>query len=71
MFVELHHRRPADDLHDMLNVLKVNDMYTVNILSFVNKCLLLDIPPIFADNFKYQEVDYDLRFKIKTGGTQI
>ena len=37
----------------------------MNILFFfVNKCLLLDVPPVFADYAKYQEVNYDRRFKI-------
>ena len=54
---------PTDDLHAMLNILKVNDMFKTNILSFVNRCLLFDVPPVFYDYFKYKEVNYDLRFK--------
>ena len=52
-----------DDLHAMLNMLKVNDMFKTNILSLVNRCLLLDVPPVFYDYFKYQEVNYDLHLK--------
>ena len=58
MLLQLHYRTPTDDLHAMLNILKVNDMFKTNILSFVNRC-----PPVFYDYFKYQEVNYDLRFK--------
>ena len=63
MLLQLHYRTPTDDLHAMLNILKVNDMFKTNILSFVNRCLLFDVPPVFYDYFKYQEVNYDLRFK--------
>ena len=63
MLLQLHYRTPTDDLHAMLNILKVNDMFKTNILSLVNRCLLLDVPPVFYDYFKYQEVNYDLRLK--------
>ena len=63
MLLQLHYRTPTDDLHAMLNILKVNDMFKTNILSFVNRCLLFDVPPVFYDYFKYQEVNYNLRFK--------
>ena len=43
---------PADGSHNILNILEVNYMYKVNNLSFVNKCLLLDVPPFFADEYK-------------------
>ena len=63
MLLQLHYRTPTDDLHAMLNILKVNDMFKTNILSFVNRCLLFDVSPVFYDYFKYQEINYDLRFK--------
>ena len=63
MLLHLHYRTPTDDLHAMPNMLKVNDMFKTNILSFVKRCLLFDVPPVFYDYFKYQEVNYDLRFK--------
>ena len=63
MLLQLHYRTPTDDLHAMLNILKVNDMFKTNILSFFNRCLLFDVPPVFYDYFKYQEVNYDLRLK--------
>ena len=62
MLLKLHYRTPMDDLHAMLNILKVNDMFKTNILSLVNRCLL-DVPPVFYDYYKYQEVNYDLRLK--------
>ena len=63
MLLQLHYRTPKDDLHAMLNILKVNDMFKTNVLSLVNRCLLLDVPPVFYNYSKYQEVNYDLRLK--------
>ena len=63
MLLQHHYRTPTDDFHAMLNILKVNDMFKTNILSLVNRCLLFDVPPVFYECFKYQEVNYDLRFK--------
>ena len=31
MLLQLHYRTPTDDLHAMLNILKVNDMFKTNI----------------------------------------
>ena len=48
---------------NMLYILKVNDTYAKNSLSFVNRCLLLDAPPAFADYVNDPEVNYGLRSK--------
>ena len=63
MLLQLHNRTPTDDLHNMLNISKVNGVYEMNVLFFVQKCLLLDVPPVLADHFKHQEVNYDRRFQ--------
>ena len=63
MSLQLHYRTPTDDLHAMFHILKVNDMFKTNIFSFVNRCLLFDVLPVFYDYFRYQEVNYDLRLK--------
>ena len=47
MLPQLHYRTPTDNLHAMLNILKVNYMFKTNILSLVYRCLLLDVPPVF------------------------
>ena len=36
MLLQLNYSTPTDDLHAMLNILKVNYMFKTNILSFVN-----------------------------------
>ena len=63
MLLQLHYRTPTDDLHAMLTIWKVNDKFKTNIVSLVNRCLLLYVPPVFYDYLKYQEVNNDLRLK--------
>ena len=36
MLLQLNYSTPTDDLHAILNILKVNDMFKTEILSFVN-----------------------------------
>ena len=55
MLLQLHYKTPIDDLHNMLNILKV-DYIEVDILYFVNNCSLLDVSPdpVFASYGTYQ-----------------
>ena len=52
---------PTDILHKDLNILKVHDIYKVNILCFVNKCLLGQCPPIFENYYHTRNNSYNMR----------
>ena len=52
---------PTNDLHRELNILKVNDIFLSNTLTFVNCCLRGDYPVYFRDYYVYRNVTYNLR----------
>ena len=52
---------PTDALHKDLRVLKVSDLYKVNILVFVNKCLMGLCPDIFMEYYTHKVSAYNLR----------
>ena len=54
---------PTDTLHQTLNMLKVSDIYQVNILSFVNDIVSGRWPNVFQDYFELKQNTYDLRTK--------
>ena len=54
---------PTDTLHQTLNMLKVSDIYQVNILSFVNDTVSGRWPNLFQDYFELIRNTYDLRTK--------
>ena len=53
-FLNLKHRYHTNNLHIKLQILKVKDIYEVNILAFVRKCLLHECPDLFHDYYSYQ-----------------
>ena len=59
--LKLDPRTPTDKLYKDLKILKVKDIFEVNILSFVKKCLLEECPDIFYNYFKYQQHGHDIR----------
>ena len=54
---------PTDTLHQIVNILKVSDIYQVNILSFVNDIVSGRCPNVFQDYFELKRNTYDLRKK--------
>ena len=44
----------TDTLHANLKILEIKDMYEVNIIAFVNKCISKDCPQIFHDYYVRQ-----------------
>ena len=60
-FLNLHQRYSANELHASLNILKVSDMYEVNILTLVQKCLSSKCPHIFKNYYIQQQHRYDMR----------
>ena len=45
----------------MFNILKVKDIYKLQILAFVNNCLMKRIPPLFYDYFPERASRYNIR----------
>ena len=56
-----HYRTPTNELHKSLNILKVKDIQTVNIICFVNKCLLKNYPAHFHNYYTNRTSVYPLR----------
>ena len=59
--LKLHPRTPTNVLHNDLNILKVCDIFEVNILMFVRNCLYGKCPSIFHNYFTYQQHNYPSR----------
>ena len=51
----------TNELHNDFKILKVNDIFEVNVLSFVKKCLYGECPALFKDYFNYQQHNYNVR----------
>ena len=52
---------PTDLVHYHLSILKINDMHTAKILSFVNECRSGRVPDIFVNYYKIRETGLNLR----------
>ena len=52
---------PTNELHDDFKILKVKDIFEVNLLSFVNKCLHGECPELFSNYFNRQQHTYNVR----------
>ena len=59
--LKLNPRTPTNRLHTDLKILKVNDIFEVNLLTFVRKCLYKECPSLFNDYFTYQQHNYNVR----------
>ena len=59
--LRLNPRTSTDRLHADLKILKVRDIFEVNILSFVRKCLHGECPTVFNDYFTYPQHNHDFR----------
>ena len=63
LILQLDRRTGTNQLHSLLNNAKVNDVYTIKILDFVNNCLSKKNPAIFDDYFSFKGTAYNLRVK--------
>ena len=54
-------RTPTDLVHYHLSILKINDMHTAKILSFVNECGSGRVLDIFVNYYKIRETGLNLR----------
>ena len=56
-----NYRESTNVIHSDLNILKIKDIQLVNILTFVNNCLLGNCPEYFKSYFQHRNVRYNLR----------
>ena len=63
LILQLDRRTGTNQLHSLLNIAKVNDVYTIKVLNFVNNCLSKNNPAIFDDYFSFKATAYNLRVK--------
>ena len=54
-------RTPTEQLHKDIHILKVKDIYICNTLSFVNSCIMGNVPEYFKTYYTYRESNYCLR----------
>ena len=57
-FLNLEPRHSTDDLHANLKILKVKDIYEVNILAFVQKCIAKECRELFHNYYVHQPQRY-------------
>ena len=60
-FLNLDRRHSTDRLHADLKILKVKDIYQVNVIAFVNNCLLKKGSTLFHKYYAYQTHGYLVR----------
>ena len=63
LILQLDRRTGTNQLHPLLNIAKVNDVYTIKVMNFVNNCLSQKNPTIFDDYFSFKATSYNLRVK--------
>ena len=63
LLLKLDCRTSTSLLHHNMTLLKIADIHTVNILSFVNECGAGRNPDIFKNYFTVREATYDFRHK--------
>ena len=63
LLLKLDYHTSTSLLHYNMTLLKIADIHTVNIFSFVNECRAGRNPDIFKNCFKVREATYDLRHK--------
>ena len=61
LLLNFHCRIFTNELHQKLSLLKVVDIHTVNVLSFVNECRSGRCPTLFSSNYHVREAGYELR----------
>ena len=63
LLLKLDYRTSTSLLHHNMTLLKIADIHTVNILSFVNECIAGRNHDIFNNYFTVYEATYDLKHK--------
>ena len=61
LLLNLDRYTPTNILHSNLSVLKVEDIFKCNIVSFVNECRSNRCPDVFKNYYKIRESVYELR----------
>ena len=61
LLLNFYHRMSTDELHQQLSLLKVVDIHTVNVLSFVNECRSGRCQTLFSSYYHVREAGYELR----------
>ena len=61
LLLNFDRRMPTNELHQQLSLLKVVDIHTVNVLSFVNECRSGRCPTLFSSYYHVREAGYELR----------
>ena len=64
LLLNLDRYTPTNLLHNYLSLLKVEDIYKCNDLSFVNECRSNGCPDVFKNYYKIRETDYELRLDV-------
>ena len=74
MLLRLEIRTSTNELHKTLKLLKVQDIYNVNILNFVNNCINGNCPDPYKTYFVTRESGYNIRgmgLQVNNGKTNI
>ena len=58
LLLQLDRRTCTNQLHLLLNIAKVNDVYTIKVMNF-NNCLSKKNPDIFDDYFSFKATAYN------------
>ena len=61
LLLNFDRRMSTNDLHQQLSLLKVVDIHTVNVLSFVDECRSGRCPTLFSSYYHVREAEYELR----------
>ena len=61
LLLNFDHRMSTNEIHQQLSLLKVVDIHTVNVLSFVNECRSGRCPTLFSSYYHVREAGYELR----------
>ena len=61
LLLNFDRRMSTNELHQQLSLLKVVDIHTVNVLSFVDECRSGRCPTLFSSYYHVREAGYELR----------
>ena len=61
LLLSYEYRTDTNFIHKNLNIMKIHDIQIVNIINFVNNCLLGRNPPPFDNYYRYHNTPYNLR----------
>jgi hypothetical protein len=64
LLLRLDRMTATNHMHSKLHLLKVEDIFKMKTLLFVNKCLTGNCPPHFAQYFSWREHNYNIRNKL-------